>query len=70
MNAPRYRELTVAKIYEMVTQVQAVMDYLPKDLPGESLPRVYLFNVSCDLRMTNTIKSDQEESDPISSSET
>ena len=46
VKAPRYREMTVAKVYEMVADVPAILNYLPSQIDGECLPREYFFNVS------------------------
>lgn len=45
MNAPRFKELSVSLIYDMVKEVPSIQKYLPKDL-GERLPRKFLFDVS------------------------
>ena len=45
VTAPRYKELTVEKILEMVRQVPAVLRYLPSDCDSK-IPRSFLFNVS------------------------
>jgi hypothetical protein len=46
VNAPRFKELTVAKIFSMVTDQPHILEYLPGDVEGHKLPRDYLFNVS------------------------
>ena len=46
VNAPRFKELTVAAIYSMVKDVSAITAYLPAEVDGEKLDRQFLFNVS------------------------
>ena len=45
VNVPRYRELTVEKILEMIKSVPSVLKYLPSDV-DDKIPRSFLFNVS------------------------
>ena len=46
VNAPRFKELTVAAIYSMVKDIPAITAYLPAEVDGEKLDRQFLFNVS------------------------
>ena len=46
VNAPRFKELTVAKIFAIVTDQLHIFAYFPGEVEGHKLPRDYLFNVN------------------------
>ena len=46
INAPRFKELTVSKVYDMVKDIPGITVYLPSDISGEKLNRSFLFDVS------------------------
>ena len=46
VKAPRFREMTVARVFGMVQDVPSILNYLPSEGDGTLLPREYFFNVS------------------------
>ena len=46
VKAPRFKELTVARVYDMVKDIPAIMTYIPSESSADRLPRGFFFDVS------------------------